>query len=122
MNGLHIDITEGRTAFAPGEVIEGSVGWQLDAPAMQVELRLCWFTKGRGTQDVAVVDSLTFDHPASAETRPFRFTLPPEPYSFFGELIALVWALELVALPSRENTRIELVIGPHGQEVRLHPG
>src|ERR1043166_4380135 len=45
--------------------------------------------------------------------------LPESPYSFSGKLISLVWALELVAEPSKEVIRREFVLAPGGEEVRL---
>jgi hypothetical protein len=45
--------------------------------------------------------------------------LPETPYSFSGRLISLLWALELVAPPSKTVGRQELVVAPGGQEVRL---
>lgn len=53
------------------------------------------------------------------ETRAFRFQLPEAPYSFSGKLISLAWALELIAYPSKEVVRREIVLAPGGSEVRL---
>ena len=83
------------------------------------KLRLFWFTRGKGTEDAAVVDTLRFETPQAEEARPFRFVLPEAPYSVSGKLISLVWALELVAEPSREVDRLELVVAPGGREVLL---
>lgn len=121
MTDLRIAIHGNRTAFEPGEVLEGTVRWRLDPTETRCELRLFWFTRGKGSPDVEVVNSLVFDQPAEEETRPFRFTLPTEPYSVSGQLVSLVWALELIATPGKENTRLELVVAPHGREVLLHP-
>lgn len=118
---LHIEIERNRTAFEPGEELTGTAGWTLDKPPRSVELRLFWFTRGKGTEDAGVVETVRFDQPMLEETRSFRLRLPDAPYSFSGKLISLVWALELVADPSKAVTRKEFVIAPGGRELLL-PG
>ena len=49
-------------------------------------------------------------------------TLPAGPYSFSGRLISLIWALELVAEPGNHVARVEITLGPDGQEVVLATG
>ncbi|MDB6015772.1 MAG: hypothetical protein JWR19_261 [Pedosphaera sp.] len=119
MSELKIDISQVRTAFQPGEELMGTASWKLDQPPRAVELRLFWFTRGKGTEDAGMVETVRFDRPASQEMRPFRFKLPDAPYSFSGTLISLIWALELVAEPSKAVARVEIVVAPDGQEVRL---
>ena len=119
MNQLTINLTPDRSTFEPGDELSGTANWQLDQPPRAVELRLFWFTRGKGTEDASVVDTVQFDRPASAETRPFRLRLPDTPYSFSGRLVSLVWALELVAEPSKAVGRLEITLAPGGQEVRL---
>ena len=121
MSELKILLRNDRTAFRPGERIEGVAGWRLDRVPKSIELRLFWFTRGKGTEDVSVVHRLRFDSPQLEEGRPFSFDLPSEPYSFSGELISLIWALELVVEPDEESARVELVVAPNGREIRLHP-
>ncbi|MGA2555739.1 MAG: hypothetical protein ABSG04_05640 [Verrucomicrobiota bacterium] len=119
MSALRIEISQGRTAFEPGEELTGTVGWKLDKPARAVELRLFWFTGGAGAADAGVVETAQFDHPSPDDSRPFRFRLPPAPYSFRGSLITLNWALELVAAGATEVARQEITIAPGGEAVRL---
>lgn len=45
--------------------------------------------------------------------------LPADPYSFSGTLISLVWALEVVAEPGGAAGRIDVVVSPTGNEIRL---
>ena len=116
---LDIALDGGRTAYEPGEAVAGTASWEAaEAPAV-VELRLFWFTKGKGVQDLSVVDKVRFDAPLSREDRPFKLALPEGPYSFTGRLVSLVWALELVALPGDEAARTEIVIAPGAQAVIL---
>lgn len=119
MSQLNIAIREQRTAFQPGEEISGAVEWKLDKAPEALELRLFWFTRGKGTEDASVVDTLHFDHPMQEGARSFRFKLPGTPYSFSGKLISLIWALELVADPSKEMVRLEIVIAPGRKEIEL---
>ncbi len=120
MSELKILLRDERLNYQPGETIEGVAGWRLDQPPRSVELRLFWFTRGKGTEDVAVVNQLNFASPQSEEGRTFSFTLPPEPWSFSGQLISLIWALELVAQPGNHSTRIEFAMSPTGREIQLH--
>jgi hypothetical protein len=118
---IDIELDEGRTEFVPGETIAGAVSWALDAPASGVEVRLFWYTRGKGTTDVQVVKAQHFDAAGADGKRSFRFVLPEEPYSFSGKLISLVWALEAVVQPGDRSQRLELVVAPQGREVVLGP-
>jgi hypothetical protein len=116
---LTIDLNDDRTTFEPTAGLTGTAAWNLAQPPRAVELRLFWFTRGKGTEDAGVVETIRFDRPLAGETRSFRLRLPESPYSFSGKLISLVWALELVAEPSKEVIRREFVLAPGGEEVRL---
>ena len=119
MELIEIQTEGGGVVFAPGEVVSGTVSWQLDAPASGVEVRLFWYTRGKGTSDVQVVKAQHFDAAGASGRRNFRFVLPEEPYSFSGKLISLIWALEAVVQPFERSQRLELVVGPRGAEVLL---
>ena len=121
MDLLQIQIADGRTTFRPGDKISGGVGWTLDQPAKSIEMRLFWYTRGKGTTDVQVVDRKRFDDPAKQDRKDFTLNLPVTPYSFSGTLISLVWALELIAEPGGRVERLELVVAPEGQEIHLYP-
>jgi hypothetical protein len=120
MNQLKLGTRDNRTEFRPGDEIAGAAGWQLDQPPKSAEVRLFWYTRGKGTEDVSVVDTVRFDNPQREEARPFRFTAPAEPYSFSGRLISLVWALELVIEPGKESARFEFTLSSTGKEVLLN--
>jgi hypothetical protein len=114
---LHTD--EGRTWFRPGEVIRGEASWQLEEEAEAVEIRLFWYTSGKGTRDVEVVDSLRTASAGPSGARSFSLRAPDGPYSFSGTLITLAWAIELVVDPGGATERLDLVIGPRPVEVEL---
>jgi hypothetical protein len=119
MSELKIQLSTERTAFEPGEELAGTASWKLDPRPRAVELRLFWFTRGPGPEDAGVVERVRFEHALPEEARPFRFRLPDAPYSFSGKLFSVVWALELVAEPSKEAGRREITVAPGGKEVRL---
>ena len=120
MNELRILLQDEQKNFRGGDTVEGVAGWRLETPPASVEVRLFWFTRGKGTEDVGVVNQIRFDAPQQEEGRKFSFTLPEEPWSFSGQLISLIWALELVAEPGGHTARVELVVSPTGQEIQLH--
>jgi hypothetical protein len=122
VNELEITTRDGKTGFLPGEVVAGHVTWMFDSPPGMIELRLFWRTQGKGTKDVKVVDSLTFDNARPQEAREFRFQLPDGPYSFSGKLISLIWALELVRTSTDETARLDILVSPTGSEVLLYGG
>ena len=109
---IKIEVDDQRTEFQPGDTISGRVSWQANEKAKQIALRLFWFTKGRGTQDLEVVQEMTW--PVSAGEGKFSMKLPEEPYSFSGQLVSLQWALEAVILPVEISTIYELIFSPTG--------
>ena len=119
MSDMNITTRDGNTAFEPGSQIFGEAFWRMDEPAESIEARLLWHTEGKGSMDSAVVQTATFDRPAQEETRPFEMTLPIEPYSCSGKLVSILWVIELVALPTKENIRLPLTMGPGGREIVL---
>jgi len=119
MNQLRIELAGGRTAFMPGQPISGRVSWRLADQPSSAQLRLFWYTSGKGVTDVGVVEMLPFASPQREDQREFTLTLPREPYSFSGTLIALRWALELMLEPGGLVERLEFVLSPTGQPVVL---
>jgi len=120
MNQLRLGLRENRTAFAPGETLAGAADWTCDQPPTSAEVRLCWLTQGKGTEDAEIVETVTFDSPKATDLRPFSFVAPEAPYSFSGKLISLLWAVELVLEPGEVCERVEIVIAPDGREVLIH--
>ena len=116
---LTIHTNDGGTWFKPGELIEGRASWHLDGEADAVEIRLFWYTSGKGSQDVGIVRVLRDDSPGPSGHRDFSIRAPEGPYSFSGKLITLSWAIEMVALPSGETERLDLRIGPQPVEVEI---
>lgn len=116
---LTLQITDRKTWFKPGELVEGTASWYLEKEAEAIEVRLFWYTSGKGTQDVGIVRTLRVEQPDTNGHRDFSIRVPEEPYAFSGKLITLAWAIELVVLPSGETERLDLLIGPQPVEVNL---
>lgn len=119
MSEMKIAVRKQPAEYAPGEEIGGGVQWQLGKPPESVEVRLLWHTTGRCYEDVGVVATVSFENAQQDDTRSFQFTAPAAPYSFTGQLVTLSWAVEVVALPHKENARADLVIGPGGRPLVL---
>jgi hypothetical protein len=117
-----LGLRQNRTTFAPGDEIAGAANWELDAPPKSAEVRLCWFTRGKGSEDAAIVETIAFDDPQAGDTRTFSFEAPAAPYSFSGTLISVIWAVELLLQPGDQFERIEITIAPDGEEVLLLKG
>jgi hypothetical protein len=119
MSELRIELADGRTSYRTGEPLSGRVSWRVGDQPTSAELRLFWYTSGKGTQDVGVVETMTFATPRMDDHRNFTLPLPREPYSFSGTLISLIWAIELIVEPGGHVERQEIVLSATGEEVVL---
>jgi hypothetical protein len=122
MSELSILLSDDNLSYYPGETMSGTVTWNLDRSPEVVELRLFWRTEGKGDQDLEIAGVVRYENPSQRDEEAFEFTLPDGPYSFSGKLISLIWALELVALPSEETERLEFILSPAGQEILIAGG
>ena len=118
MNDLRIEPSSGGTERRPGDTLELMASWSLAEPPASLEVRLFWFTQGKGTPDVGVVETQPVEITGAQGDRRVRFKLPATPYSFSGTLITLAWAVELIANDD-QVARWEFVMAPEGREVRL---
>lgn len=112
------EILPEKPAYRPGEIIQGTVRWTADAPPRKAELRLFWFTRGKGDRDAETVGVVGFEMPQASDRREFSFPAPDGPPGFSGKLISLIWGLELV-LEAGGSVLTELVIGPEGCELAI---
>lgn len=118
---LGLFVENDRTGFRPGETLVLSVLWALPEKPASLEVRLFFYTRGKGTEDVEVVATRTLSADAAAGEGRAEFVLPEAPYSFSGKLISVLWAAELIAEPGSRATRCDFVLSPTGQELLLHP-
>ncbi len=116
---LKLELLDERTVFRPGETIDGVASWEIPADIRRMEVCLCWHTEGRGTEDASVVETIGFDNPSSVDAQPFQFTAPLGPYSYDGRLIAIRWAVELVAKGVDDLARVDLTISPTRESFAL---
>jgi hypothetical protein len=119
MSDLSLQFENMAAKFKPGETVRGLAGWRLDTATTSIDLWLFWYTEGKGTQDVAVAQTTTIENPPQNGTQMFEFDLPASPYSFSGKLISLIWAVEMIARPSNESTRLPLTMSSIGEEIVL---
>ncbi len=119
MEWLEVSVPNGRTVYAPGDEIEAAAVWRLDETPESLEVRLFWFTEGKGDRDSEVVLSESIE-PSVSGHRACRFRLPEVvPSSFSGKLVSLLWAIELVAQPGDRAGRVDLIVSPTGRELIL---
>lgn len=116
---IAVTLNGDAAAFLPGDVVTGKVAWDLPHPPKSIDLVLFWYTTGKGIRDVGEVAQEKVASSLRQGEHSFSFTLPQAPYSFSGKLITLTWAVEAVVHPGKEDARVEFVLSPTGEEVRL---
>jgi hypothetical protein len=120
---LGVAFAGGRDFYSPGDEVAGTVQWDLPAPPeWGIEVRLLWSTRGRGDRDFNVVARQVVPSPAARGSYQFRLQLPLAPYSFSGQLVSLIWAVEVLAVSEELAGHAELVMGPGGCEARIDGG
>ncbi len=117
MSPLAIQIDSHKTAFLPGESLRGVIRWQYEGRPGRLELRLIWFTRCMGTDDVGVVDSLVLEDPAPGDARAFHFRIPAGPYTYDGHIFKIRWALEFLRPGQNDCERLEFIVSPSGQPI-----
>lgn len=114
-----IDVELPKLNYQPGESIEGKFVWKQIGKGIRFDIRLIWFTEGKGTRDHQTIHHQLIEPKEFDGSKSFRFVAPHWPHSFSGQFISLRWAIEAVELPSDEATTMILVIAPEGQEIVL---
>ena len=114
-----VDLHLNNLAFHPGQQLTGKASWQLEKEPKKIEIRLFWYTKGKGTEDAMIIDSVSVSPVSQQGSQEFNFILPKHPYSFSGVLISLIWAVELIVEPSLESARKEIVMAPNASEILI---
>jgi len=117
---LELQLEDAVAAFDPGARVGGVARWTAPVAPRGMELRLLWTLQGKWERDLRIAETIALPDPQASERRPFFLTLPREPYTFRGTLLALEWALELVALPGEEKTSVPLVLAPGRRAIDLY--
>ena len=119
---LAIETLDQKTAFLPGDAIDGVISWAFDDEPREIELRLLWYSSGKGNRDTGVVEVVRYEQPARDDVKTFGFIAPAGPFSYSGTLITLSWALEATVRKEKKTfARLDLVIAPNGREVTPPP-
>ena len=118
---FQISFEDNSSNFLPGVKISGTVHWRkIPEETDRIEIRLIWYTSGKGDRDIAVVDQIPIDSPPTDGDSNFEFIAPERPFSFSGKLISLTWAIEVIEFPGMEAQQKELFVGPIGREISLY--
>ena len=118
---MRLEIAGGKTRFKPGESLEGTLFWDFAVVPKGMEVKLCWQTQGKGTQDREVVKRLHWECSTRSDRKAFTIPLPEGPYSFSGKLVSLVWSLEAAAdLAAGKAEPVNFTLSPDGNELLLH--
>ena len=112
MNTDSIAIRGVQASYRPGASISGSVEWNTSKAIDALVIKLFWMTSGAAPCQVGLVDSCTIERPNPYGTSSFEFRLPDGPLSFEGKLLGLAWAVEAIALPSRQNSHALFSVSP----------
>lgn len=101
----------------PFQELKGKVRVTTLSPPESMELRIFWFTRGRGDEEATIVHRLAIA-PNQALTD-FSWKLPSMPYSFAGQLITLAWAVEVVDKKENSLDLVPFLLSPNGEELQL---
>jgi hypothetical protein len=109
-----------QKTFEPGSEMSGNVRWSGLEDCDRLDIRLIWYTSGKGDQDFDIANKTAAVRPADSGEQAFSFPAPTHPHSFSGTLISLTWAIEVVQFPGQDAERCDIVIAPGGREIVLH--
>lgn len=108
--------------FQPGETIQGIVEINpiSDLNCRAVEIKIGWHTEGRGSRAEGYPylnrrDDVTSLSPFQPFIEEFDFVIPPEPWSYSGHLINIIWAVEVkidIAMGRDKNYVERFVVNP----------
>ena len=108
--------------FQPGETIQGIVEINpiSDLNCRAVEIKIGWHTEGRGSRAEGYPylnrrDDVTSLSPFQPFIEEFSFVIPPEPWSYSGHLINIIWAVEVkidIAMGRDKNYVERFVVNP----------
>lgn len=88
--------------FHPSDTISGiiEINPSRNINCRAIVIRIGWHTEGRGTRNEGYLYNNRIDHNGQLNigdtiVEEFDFVIPPEPWSYSGQLISIVWAVEV---------------------------
>lgn len=112
---------DGTMRFPPGEQIAGLVEIFPESTirCQGVEIRVLWYTEGKGRRNEGVVETWRFDinqiTPEQGFSEGFTVSLPSAPWSYAGHFINIVWAVHVkidIALSPDINREARFLLLP----------
>lgn len=118
MNVLDIQTEGSYLNYYAGGRVKGHASWRLDSMPTEAEIRLFWYTQGKGTSDTETVQIEQFASPGRQEERFFDLQIPLAPFSYSGRIVSVLWALELVIQPGNVVHRQAITVSSTGYEIK----
>lgn len=112
-----VDIELDHFHHQPFQPLTGRVRVTAPVVAKEMELRVFWFTRGRGDEEAEICHHLRIN--AQEGVTEFSWKLPAAPYSFAGHLITLAWAIEVVDEKEDSLDLVPFLLSPTGEEIQL---
>ena len=97
MSEITLELDHPDATLTPGEAVRGRVRWRLHEPPRRVEVRVGWYTEGKGTPDWQTVQQERWEEVRAEDERSFNLPLPAGPHTYHGKLISILWAVEAEA-------------------------
>ena len=114
-NGLEIELDHFN--HQPFDALKGRVRLTGPSTAKSLELRIFWFTRGRGDEEAEILHRIELNPQQLLSD--FSWELPAAPYSFAGQLITLAWAVEVVDENEQSLDLVPFLLSPSGEEIQL---
>jgi hypothetical protein len=111
-NNFIAKLADDKRNYQPGEELVLGITWDFGEPLTKFEVRLVWNTEGKGDRDLETMKTITLAAPGQSGQELVRTQLPYLPYSYRGKLLAIVWAVEVIAFPSKQAQRLVFEITP----------
>ena len=105
--------------FLPGETLSGELAWDLDRDDANIEIRLIWQTRGKGTTDTKTLPLHRIERVGRSGKQTVVLPLPLGPCSFSGRLITLSWMIEARVVGQDTRYSRDIVLSPTRQELVL---
>jgi len=119
MNSMQLNIPGEKASYLPGDAVRVEAAWNLDAEPRAVNLRLFWYTQGKGTTDSVIVAEEAYVGPLASGKWNTSLAIPPDAISSYtGRLLSVIWAVEIVAEKKLGFARREIVVSTTGAAIQ----